>query len=474
MGSVSERLSAYISAINDPLWSYVLVFVLVGAGLWFTLRLRFVQFRYLPVMIKLLSEGAVNEKKKGVSSFEAFAISIASRVGTGNIAGVATAVALGGPGSVFWMWVIALLGMATAFVESVLAQIYKQKDGHNFVGGPAYYIEKALKQRWLGMVFAVLISVTFGFIFNMVQSNTITASLKAYGVSPLPVGLVLALLTALIIFGGVKRVAAVSGVFVPIMAIVYVLVALYIIAVNITHIPALFRLIVEDAFSGRAVAGGALGMVIMQGVKRGLFSNEAGMGSAPNAAAAAHTSHPVKQGLVQALSVFTDTMLVCSCTAFIILLGGFYTDGLKGVELTQLSVNRYIGAFGPAFIVFSIFTFAFSSIIGNYYYGESNIKFMRSSPWLLLAYRIVVILLVFCGAVAGFDLVWNLADLFMALMALVNLYAIIRLFPIARGALYDFDKQYKAGKNPEFYKETLKTLDDSAYESNAWPSVEEK
>ena len=443
-----------ILSFNDFLWTYILVAMLILIGLYFTFKTKFVQFRNLKEMFKLLGEGASSNNKDSVSSFQAFCISTASRVGTGNLAGVATAIAIGGPGAVFWMWLIALIGSASSFVESTLAQIYKEKDGDNFVGGPAFYMKKGLNQKWMGVIFSILITITFGLVFNSVQSNTIALSLESsFGVNKVLIGSILTLLTIIIIFGGVKRIANVSSVIVPIMAILYILVTIFILLKNITSIPSVFALIFENAFGFNQIAGGSLGAVLMQGIKRGLFSNEAGMGSAPNAAATADVSHPVKQGFIQTLGVFTDTLIICSCTSFMILLSDVPLDGsVKGIELTQLALQSQIGSFGNIFISLCILLFAFSSIIGNYYYGESNIQFITNKKSCIFIYRVFVALMVFCGSLLGIDIVWNLADVFMGLMAIINLIAILLLSNIAFKALKDYMDQKKSGISSPIFK----------------------
>ena len=364
-------MSEFITLFCDALWSYVLIGVLIGCGLWFTWKTHFVQFRMVGEMVRLLADSALpgERHERHISSFQAFAVSVATRVGTGNLAGVATAIAIGGPGAVFWMWVIALLGSATAFVESTLGQLYKQHHRDSFIGGPAYYIRRGLHCRWMSVLFAVLITLTFGLSYNSIQSNTICGAMQqAFGWSPLWVGAVLTALALLIVFGGIHRIARVSAVLVPLMAIGYFILAVVIIIMNIGLIPHVFGVIFSSAFGLEQVAGGGLGATMMNGIKRGLFSNEAGEGSAPNAAATAATSHPVKQGLIQALGVFTDTLIVCSCTAFIILISGLYTSpDLNGIVLTQTALQSEVGAAGPVLIALAIFLFAFSSIIGNYY-----------------------------------------------------------------------------------------------------------
>ena len=401
-----------ITSVNDAVWGYVLIFALVGCGLWFTLKTRFVQFRMVGEMLRLLTDSAVDtvgdQVKEGqqrhISSFQAFAVSVATRVGTGNLAGVASAIAIGGPGAVFWMWIIAFIGSATAFVESTLAQLFKQKHKDSFIGGPAYYIQ-----------------------------------------------------------GGIQRIAQVSSVLVPLMAIGYVVLAIVIIVMNIGLIPHVFKVIVEDAFGIQQIAGGGIGATIMNGVKRGLFSNEAGEGSAPNVAATASVTHPVKQGLIQALGVFTDTLLVCSCTAFIILISGLYSvPELNGIALTQSALQSEVGAVGPIFIAIAIFLFAFSSIIGNYYYGEANIRFITPNTTVMTVYRIFSagVMVVF-GAVASFELVWNIVDFFMAFLTACNLIAIVVLGRYAFRLLDDYRQQKRQGiKEPVFHRRQLPEIED--------------
>ena len=461
-----EILSKLVDNINTFMWSYVLIILLIGAGVYFSFRTKFVQFRYLKEMFKLLKPSNKGSED-GVSSFQAFCISTASRVGTGNIAGVAMAVAAGGPGAVFWMWLIALIGGASSFVESTLAQIYKTKDSDgNFLGGPAYYIEKGLGKRWLGVVFAILTTVCFGLVFNAAQSNTTTlAFTNAIGISPIAMGIILSILTALVIFGGVQRIAKVSEVIVPIFATAYILVAIIVIILNITSIPQIFKLIFENAFGIQQFAAGGLGFTVMQGIKRGLFSNEAGMGSAPNAAATATVSHPVKQGLTQTLGVFTDTIVICTCTAFIVLISGEYAGtSLTGIELTQAALTSQIGVIGKYFLAICTFLFAFSSIVGNYYYGQSNIEFITKSKIILNIFRIFVVITVFAGSLASIKIVWDLADLFMALMAIINLIAIMFLGKYAFAALDDYSKQQKSGKDPIFKASSIKGLENT----DAW------
>ena len=458
MSAFLDGVTWFVDNVNTLLWTYILIALLMGLGLYFTIRTKFVQVRLFGEMFRVITEK--KDGGSGVSAFQAFTISTASRVGTGNITGVALAIAIGGPGAVFWMWMVALIGMATAFIESTLAQVYKVRDGEQFRGGPAYYMEKALGNRKLGIVFAILLTLAFGFIFNSVQSNTIAQSFEdVFSIPDWSVGLGLVLLTAVVIFGGVKRIASVTQVVVPIMATVYIIVALFIVITNFTEIPAVFTLIMQGAFGLEEAVGGGIGAAIMQGVRRGLFSNEAGMGSVPNAAASANVSHPAKQGLVQSLGVFFDTIVICSATAFIIILADLYSTGeQEGILLTQASLNVHLGSWAPYFLAIAILFFAFSSIIGNYYYGETNIEFINAHGGWLTAYRFGVLAMVMFGALAQVQLVWNMADLFMGFMAVLNLVVIALLGKIAFKVLDDYTSQRKAGKNPEFFAKNIPGL----------------
>ena len=465
-------MNELITQINDAIWGYVLIGVLIICGIWFTWKTKGVQFRMVGEMLRLLADSATSgtdslsdkdKNHKHISSFQAFAVSVATRVGTGNLAGVATAIAIGGPGAVFWMWVIALIGSATAFIESTLGQLYKQRQKDSFVGGPAYYIKRGLHCKWMAYLFAVLITITFGLSYNSIQSNTICGAMyEAFGWNPLLVGSILSVVALIIIFGGLQRIANVSAVMVPLMAIGYFVLVAVIIIMNIEHIPHVLKVIITNAFGLEQGVGGTIGATIMNGVKRGLFSNEAGEGSAPNVAAAATVSHPVKQGLIQALGVFTDTLLVCSCTAFMILISGLYsTPELNGIALTQAALNSEIGAFGPTFIAIAILLFAFSSIIGNYYYGEANIRFMTSSNAVLTVYRVFSGgVLVMFGAMASLEIVWNLGDLCMALLTACNLVAIVRLGKYAFKLLEDYRQQKRSGiKEPTFHRSQMPEIE---------------
>jgi AGCS family alanine or glycine:cation symporter len=454
--------------LNDILWTYVLIAALLCAALWFTYKTRGAQFRMMGEMIRLLctsgkrdGEASLGNEHHRVSSFQAFAVSIASRVGTGNLAGVATAIAIGGPGSIFWMWLIALLGSASALIESTLAQLFKVKGSDSFRGGPAYYIQKGLNKRWFAVIFAILISITFGLAFNSVQANTIVAaSTLTWEANPLWVGIILSVMTLAIIWGGIKRISRFSEIIVPIMAVFYLVLALVVIAMNLDRIPAVITLIFEEAFTGDAALGGGMGMALLMGIKRGLFSNEAGMGSAPNVAATASVSHPVKQGLLQSLSVFTDTIIICSCTAFIILISGLYTSGAQGIELTQVALESEVGSAGSTFVAIAIFFFAFTSIVSNYYYGETNLKFIRNRQWIVNVYRLCVSAMVLIGSLSTLDFVWAFADLTMALMTIVNLIAIAMLGKYAVRCIEDYVRQRREGRDPVYHRSTIPEISD--------------
>lgn len=448
-----------LASLNDFLYSYILIFLLVAAGIYFTIRTKFVQFRLIGDAIKALKEKAEkNDNGKSVSSFQALMISTASRVGTGNIAGIATAIVAGGPGAVFWMWVMAIVGGASAFVESTLAQVYKVKDGKEFRGGPSYYIERALGKRWLGVLFSILLIACFAYGFNGLQTYNMSSALEYYipnysdTILPAVVGLLIAAATAFVIFGGVHRIGFISSVIVPIMAGIYILMGIFITLTNLNRVPEMFSLIFDGAFDFRAIFGGFAGSTVLIGIKRGLFSNEAGMGSAPNASATATVSHPLKQGMVQVLSVFIDTLMICTTTAFILLLSGVtgVPEKLDGIPYVQAAISANVGSLGIHFITFSIFAFAFTSLIGNYYYAESNILFIKNNRILLNVFRITCLIAIFLGAQADFSTVWNLADVLMGFMAIENILVIFLLGGIAFKVLDDYTKQKKQGLDPVF------------------------
>ena len=464
-----DFLNSIIGQVNTVLWSYVLIALLILSGLFYTIRTGFAQGRLLGDMVALIT-GKLSSLKDGekkvagqVTGFQAFCIAVASHVGTGNLAGVAIAVVVGGPGALFWMWIIALLGGATSLIENTLAQTYKVKEGNGFRGGPSYYMEKALGQKTLGYIFSVIVIVTFAFVFNTVQANTIAQAFEtSFNMSSTIAGIILAGLTALIIFGGLNRIANVVGYMVPIMAIGYVVVALYVLVVNIVHIPGLFMSIIEAAFGLKQAVGGAIGVAMLQGIKRGLYSNEAGMGSAPNAAATSNVSHPVKQGLLQAFGVFVDTILICSATGFIVLLYPEYnTIGEKGIKLTQLALSHSVGNWGAGFITLCIFLFAFSSLVGNYYYGEANLEFLTKSKTSMLIFRVLTVACVYLGSVASLGPVWDIADVSMGIMALMNIVVIAILSPKAVAIIRDYIKQRKEGKNPVFRAKDIPGLENT-------------
>lgn len=449
-----ETLVGASGTIDDWMYSNLLFWALIIVGLFFTVRTKFVQIRLFPEGIRVLTE---KSHAGGISSFQALMIATASRVGTGNIAGIATAIVAGGPGAVFWMWAMAVIGAASAFTESTLAQIYKRKDGTMFKGGPAYYIERAMNARWLGIVFAILLILTFAFGFNGLQAYNIASSLEhyagdSYATAAMIAGIILAAVSAVLFFGGAHKISLVSSVLVPIMAAIYIIIGLIITFAHIGDIPAIFGLIFREAFDFEAIFGGFAGSCMVYGVKRGLFSNEAGMGSAPNAAAAADVSHPVKQGLVQVISVFIDTLLICSTTVFIVLCTGQYEVGgkLDGIPLVQESVKTMFGEAGVAIITVSVALFAFTSLIGNYFYAEANIKFISENKVFMTVFRILAVIMVFIGANSNLKLAWNMADILMGGMALVNIIALFCLGGISVKAMNDYIEQKKAGKNPVF------------------------
>ena len=459
-----------LNEVNDFLWTYVVITLLVVCAVYFTIKTKGVQFRSLKETWNLLKEkprqtasetnSPTKQKKKSVNSFQAFAISLSSRVGTGNLAGVASAIFVGGPGAVFWMWVMALFGAATAFIESTLAQLYKKKGKDAFYGGPAYYMQNGLKKKWMGILFAVLITITFGMANQTVQSNTLCDALAdSMGIGKIVVGVALTIMTLIIIFGGVQRIAKFSSIVVPFMAVGYILLALYIMAINITHIPEMIGVIIDNAFGLKQMGGGVIGIAIMEGVKRGLFSNEAGEGSAPNAAATADISHPVKQGLLQAVGVFADTLVICTCTAFMILLSGLYDGELDGILLTKAAIVSEIGVYGGWFLTAAIFLFAYSTIIANYFYGETNIRFITQKKWAVNTFRIITGVTVMLGALVSLQTAWSMVDICMGLMTICNLIAILLLSGKAFKLLNNYLEQRKEGKNPEFHRNMMPEIE---------------
>jgi AGCS family alanine or glycine:cation symporter len=441
--------------LNDLIWGSILIYLLPLLGIFFTVSSRFVQFRYFFKMFHILKETA-HDKEGHISSFQALMLSIAGRVGGGNIAGVAVAITLGGAGAVFWMWLIALVGMATSFFECSLAQLYKEKDGLDscvYRGGPAYYATKALKQKWLGVIISILLMITFGFAFNATQSFIISTSFEASFNLPTWVsGLILTLIFGITIFGGIKRIARMSEVIVPIMALGYLLIALVVILLNIQEIPSIIYMIISEAFNPSSAIGGGIGAVIIQGAKRGMFSNEAGLGSAPNVAAVAYVAHPVQQGVVQSFSVFIDTIILCSCTAFIILLSGVYTPGVTGVQgvlLTQNALIEHIGPFGGYFVTVALFLFGFSSMLYNYYLAENSLNFFsKGNLTAFNIFRVVCIILVVWGSFQDLSSIFAFADLSMGLLAIINMIVIALLYKPVLQLIKGYERQLKEGKTP--------------------------
>ena len=455
----------YIGKINDFVWTYVVITMLVCCAIYYTWKLRGVQFTHIGQMLRdLTGKGPAQKKGKTISSFQAFAVSLSSRVGTGNLAGVASAIFVGGPGAVFWMWVMALLGASTAFMEATLAQLFKRKGEDSFYGGPAYYMQYGLKRRWMGILFAIFIIYGFGLANQIVQSNTLCDALSnSFSIPPQSVAFVLTAFTLIIIFGGIQRIARFSALVVPFMAIGYLILSLIILFMNLEKIPDMLELIIKSAFGWEQAAGGAVGTAIMQGVKRGLFSNEAGEGSAPNAAATANISHPVKQGLLQSFGVFVDTLVICTCTAIIIILSGLYDSGTDGIILTSNAMDFHLGTMGKWFLTAAITLFAYSTIIANYFYGEANIRFISKNKWGLFAFRIPSGIVVLAGGFMTLQQAWCLVDLAMALMTILNLIAVTMLSKYAFKLLEDYKRQKKEGKDPEFDKKIFTDTDLEAW-----------
>jgi AGCS family alanine or glycine:cation symporter len=453
---VETVLGRPVGLVNTVLWNYVLTYGLLIVGLYFSVRLRGVQLRRFPHMLRIVSRGTAGDAS-GISPFQALATSLAARVGTGNLAGVAIAISLGGPGALFWMWCTAVLGMATAYAESALAQLYKVRDETGqYRGGPAYYMERGLKKRWMGLAFAVSLLVSYGAIFSSVHANAIAQSAgAAFGLGQGTIAVALVLLTAAIIFGGLRSVARFSEWVVPLMALGYLALAGWVVATNIERVPEVFALVLRSAFGLDAAAGGVLGglaAAMLQGVKRGLYSNEAGMGSAPNIAAAATPipHHPASQGLVQSLGVFIDTLLVCSATGFVILLSGITGGESDGVLLTQRAMTVFYGDAGSIFVAIALFFFAFTTIIGNYSYAENNLLYLGGGRAGLLVLRLVTLAVIAWGVFSKVQIVWDAADASMAIMSTINLVAIVLLSGVVVRLTRDYDAQLSAGHAPQF------------------------
>jgi len=469
-----------VDFINNIIWSNALIGLCLFTGLYFSFKTRFFQVRLLKTMIRQIFKG--KSSSEGVSSFQAFVIAISGRIGTGNIAGVATAIAMGGPGAIFWMWVIAFLGASSAYVEACLGQIYKEIRGGQYRGGPAYYIEKGLGIRWYGVLFAIATLISTSFLLPGVQSNSIASGMQnAFNIPPLYTGIALAIFLGFIIFGGVKRIGKTAEIVVPFMAIGYILLAVYIILSNLTAVPSVFKLIFESAFGLEAGFGGIVGSAIAWGVKRGIYSNEAGQGTAPHAAAAAEVDHPAQQGLVQAFSAYIDTMFVCTATALMILFsgmyntedgkGGFIIENLPGVEagteFTQHAISVYIPGMGDAFVAIALLFFAFTTIMAYYYIAETNLNYMYSNvinPKMLFMLRAILLTMVIYGAIKSAGLAWDIGDIGVGLMAWLNIIAILLLRKPALLSLKDFEKQMKEGKHPVFNPKKLGIKNTEAWE----------
>lgn len=481
INSATADVSTVVGDLAGSLWDVFCIFLVV-AGLSITFLTRGVQFRSIKEMFRSVKEPAGKEAdgRKGISSFRAFTVSAASRVGTGNIAGVAIAITMGGPGAVFWMWAIAGIGAASAFAESLLGQLYKERGKDSYIGGPAYYMKRGLKAHWMGILFAILIIVTYAFVFVAVQTNAIVeATSTSFGIDVndesamlfrVVMGAIVVVVTAAIVFGGVRVISSVTEVLVPVMAILYLFLGLTVVALNVGEIPAVFTMIFEGAFGIREFAVGGLMGALTWGMRRGVLSNEAGIGTAPNAGATATISHPAKQGFVQSLGVYFDTWLVCSITAFIVLLSDpTYGDRTKGASLTQNALALQLGDWAVHFLTVAIIMFAFSSVIGNYYYGESNMRFMTEKRIPLTIYRLLVLCFVFFGAITSLSLVWNMADILNAAMVLLNLTAVGLLMPKVMKVLKNYEVQRKAGLEPIFKATDMPEIKNLA----AWDGTDE-
>ena len=459
MRTIESFLNVIINFSNNIIWGYILIYLLIGVGIYFSVRLRLIQFRHFSHTFKLLFTSRKVPKGQ-LSSFQAFCTSLGSRVGSGNIAGVAVAIYLGGPGAVFWMWVIALLGMATSFIEATLAQLYKTKNANGtYVGGPAYYIEKGLKSRFWGIVFACSLILAFGLVFNAVQANTMVAAVNgAFGIDKGLLAVIIGIATAVVIMGGIVRISRFSEVAVPFMAFMYILLAIIVVALNYDQVPSVFKMIFLNAFglevAGSGLLGYTIGSALENGVKRGLFSNEAGMGSAANAAATASPlpKHPAAQGYIQMFGVFVDTIIICTITALIVLLSGVFTPGndVTGIALAQVSLANEIGGSGNAVLAILLIFFAFTSIVANYSYAESNILYISRNKYILHVFRVFVVAMVMFGSVSQVALVWNMADTSMGIMAIINLVAILLLSKIAIDTAKDYNRQLKLGQEIQF------------------------
>lgn len=472
-----EAFKKITEILSDGIYTWMLIPLLLGIGLFYTFKLKAGQIANINHALKLITSKPKDEKS--ISPFKAFTISAASHIGTGNVVGVAAAISVGGPGAVFWMWITALIGGASSFVENTLGQVFKERneDG-SFKGGPAFYIDKTMKKPGLANLFSIIICIVYGFMFNAMQANTIASGFSnSFNSTAWIVGLIVVIISGFVIFGGLKRITDITSLLVPIMALAYIGLVIFILITNITKVPHMFALIFEQAFNMKAGLGGLFGTAILNGVKRGLFSNEAGMGAVPNASSVADVSHPAKQGLIQALGVYLDTILVCSATAFVIIIGGeeiYLNPNLKGLDITQAALATEIGPWVQHFLTICVLMFAFSSIIGNYYYGENNILAMGLGNTGLVIYRILVLIFVFLGAIGDFSVVWNTGDIFMGIMAIINLIILMIIGKVAVACYYDYMKQLKSGKDPVFNPSAIKELSPYLDEITAWDNTENK
>lgn len=466
-----EAFEKLTSVLSDVIYTWMLIPLLLGLGLYFTIKIKAGQISNIGHAMDLIT--AKPKDENAISPFKAFTISAASHIGTGNVVGVAAAISVGGPGAVFWMWITALIGGASAFVENTLGQIFKEKnDDGSFKGGPAFYINKTIKKPGLANLFSIIVCIVYGFMFNAMQSNTIASGFSnSFDSTPWVIGLIVVLVSGFVIFGGLKRISDITSLLVPVMAIAYIGLVIFILITNITKVPYMFGLIFKDAFNLQAGLGGLFGTAVLNGVKRGLFSNEAGMGAVPNASAVADVSHPAKQGLIQALGVYLDTILICSATAFVIIIGGeeiYLNPNLKGLDITQAALASEIGPWAQHFLTICVLMFAFSSIIGNYYYGENNILVMGLGNTGLIIYRILVLVFVFFGSVGDFSTVWNTGDIFMGIMAIINLFILMIIGKCAVATYYDYKRQLKEGKDPVFNPRNIKELSPYLDDITAW------
>jgi len=462
---MADIIFGALDICNTYIW-YVAIFLLVASALYFTFKTRFIQLRIPGGIMRVFASREGRDKSQSIGAFQAFATSLAGRVGTGNIAGVASAIFVGGPGSVFWMWVMAFFGAATAFAESTLAQLYKRKGKDSFYGGPSYYMLHGLKCRWMGVVFAILMVFTMGTANQFVQSNTLSLSLSEFsGISTTWIGLILMVVTLAVIFGGVQRIAKFSAVVVPIMAVGYISISLAVIVVNYDLIPSVFGEIIDNAFGLREVGGGAVGIAISQGIRRGLFSNEAGEGTTPNSAATADISHPVKQGILQSIGVFVDTLLICSCTAFIILISGQNESGLDGILLTKSAMDTLVGNWGNNFLTLAVLFFAFSTIIANYLYSEINIRFLTQKKWPVVLMKVATGAFIIIGSLLDLQDIWIIVDFFQGTMTLFSLAALLLLSPKVFFLLRDYMAKLKTGADPTFHRSEMP---DTEKDLDAW------